>query len=101
MSNERIFFSYATENRGVVDQYLDAFRQRGIEVWIDHEQIRYGDSLVARIEEAIQQCRHAVIFFSKEYAEKVWTSEEKKALVHMLIESSRTGDETRTVFVVR
>jgi hypothetical protein len=96
-----VFFSYATEDRRQVDPYLAAFQGRGIGVWIDTEQIAPGQSIDARINKALDACRHAVIFHSASYAQKVWTQEEMNALIHLMVESNRPGAEQRTIFVVK
>jgi hypothetical protein len=101
MGNDRVFLSYAKENRAVVDRYLDVFRRRGIDVWIDHEQINSGESIIEHVEKAIQECRYAVIFFSKEYEQKVWPSKERQTLLYMMFESEKAGGEPRGIFVVR
>lgn len=101
MSDRSVFFSYTTDNREQVAPYLEAFKRRGIDVWIDFEQIAPGQSIAARINAALAACSQAVVFHSVAYAKKVWTQDEMNALIHMMVESNRAGTEQRTIFVVK
>jgi hypothetical protein len=94
--DECLFISYASEDRPVVREYVDAFAARGLRVWIDQQEIEPSDSIVARINEGIGGSRYAVVFHSERYAEKVWTREEQAALVYAAI----VNDERRVWVVV-
>jgi hypothetical protein len=96
-----VFFSYATEDRSLVDRYADAFRSDQIEVLIDHLQIGHGDSIVGALNEALERCRHAVVFFSESYARNQWTNEEQRALLYEFVESSQDAEQSRSIFVVK
>jgi len=97
----QVFFSYAAENRAVVDAYVAAFERLGIDVWIDHTKINHGESIVELLNKAIDECDVAVVFFSEAYARKPWTNEEQRALLYEFVESNRVGAEQRTIFVVK
>jgi len=72
----KIFFSYASEDAEQVLQFREAFKQADVPVWIDNEQIGYGDSIPGRINAALTDCSGAVLFFSPNYIRKPWTTEE-------------------------
>ncbi|HEU4882349.1 MAG TPA: toll/interleukin-1 receptor domain-containing protein [Longimicrobium sp.] len=94
--DECLFISYASEDRPVVREYVDAFAERGLRVWIDQQEIEPSDSIVARINEGIGGSQYAVVFHSEQYAQKVWTREEQAALVYAAI----VNDERRVWVVV-
>lgn len=97
MSNgKKIFFSYAREDQKFVDVFSKTFRREKLQVWIDREDIGYGKSIVESINNAIQECRHSLIFYSRSYAEKSWTREESRALFYALLE-----DEDRETIVIK
>ena len=82
----KIFFSYASEDAEQVLQFREAFKQADVPVWIDNEQIGYGDSIPGRINAALTDCSGAVLFFSPNYIRKPWTTEERNALVYQMLE---------------
>jgi hypothetical protein len=82
----KIFLSYATEDTGQVTKFREAFKERGVPVWIDNEQIGYGNSIPGEINAALTECSGAVLFFSKNYVKKPWTTEERNALVYQMLE---------------
>lgn len=81
----KIFFSYATEDKNKIAPYLDAFRDYDIPVWIDNEQIMLGSSIVEKISNGIESCSGAVLFLSNHYLDKPWTTEERNALIERKI----------------
>lgn len=100
-NSQRAFFSYSIEDWPTVARFRTAFDRCGLDVWVDNEQIEYGDGIVDRINEAIGGCGCAVIFHSASYAQKAWTKEEKQCLIYACIESGKEGAENRALFVIK
>jgi hypothetical protein len=80
----RIFFSYASEDKPVVEQVFarvgDAFPDlRG---WLDTYEIVGGDDLIEKIAEGIDQADRFIVFLSARSIEKPWVKAElRKALM--------------------
>ncbi len=81
----RVFFSYATEDRSRVIEFAPAFKAAGIEVLIDHSCIQLGGSVSGKINEMISNSDGAVLFYSAFYDRKPWTTEECDALIYRAI----------------
>ncbi len=91
----KIFFSYATEDAAQIVQFRNAFEQLDVPVWIDHEQIVYGDSIPGKIDSALTECSGAILFISSNYLRKPWTTEERNTLIYHMVEE----DEFKLVVV--
>lgn len=100
VATQKVFISYATEDSQSVVPFLEAFERAGVEVWIDHQQIGHGQSIVELIDDAISGCAVALVFYSKIYQQKPWTKEERRALVYQFVESNREESDGRAIFVV-
>ena len=74
--------SFAGEQRDYVEQVADKLRSRGVRVFFDEyaKAELWGKDLYSHLDEIYQhRCRYCILFASREYAEKVWTSHERKS----------------------
>jgi hypothetical protein len=76
----RVFFSYATEDRVKVKDYRSAFIDAGLEPLVDYGEIAAGKAIAAGINRMIETSQGAVLFFSEAYLRKPWTNEEQSAV---------------------
>ncbi len=53
---QKIFISYAWENKPLARQLQRNLQRDGVEVFVDYEKITGGDSLPARISAALDWC---------------------------------------------
>jgi hypothetical protein len=60
-----VFASYASEDRQIVTRYRDDLVARGINVWIDHVNIKPGQQWEFEIDKAISKAKIILIFLSK------------------------------------
>lgn len=65
-----VFISYVHENETEVQRLADELTQRGIEVWLDKEEIKPGSRWQDAVAEAIDKGDFFVACFSKEYNKK-------------------------------
>jgi hypothetical protein len=63
-----VFFSYPHKNAGEVNLILEALRARGLNVWIDHSEIRDYASITRSITEGLAHSRVLMAYFSLNYA---------------------------------
>lgn len=69
-----VFVSHASEDKETVAVPLTAaLRSRGIRVWLDKFELQIGDSLRAKIDEGLANCRHGVVVLSENFFRKHWT----------------------------
>ena len=83
LSEFDVFISHAWEDKQeFVDEFVDALRSRGIKVWYDTSEIKWGDSMRKRIDDGLKKSRFGVAVLSPNYlAEgKYWTKAELDGL---------------------
>ncbi|MCC6589503.1 MAG: DUF4071 domain-containing protein [Bryobacterales bacterium] len=82
----RIFISYRSKVRQWARDLADAMEHRGIEVWLDQEQIKPGDVLANTIQQGLTNARGAVALITKEWLDSPWCQEEANALLQRDVE---------------
>ncbi len=85
-----IVLSFAGEDRGYVSQVADILSAQGVEVFYDeYEKVTlWGKDLVEHLDSVYRnQARFCVMFISKHYADKVWTSHERKSALARALEN--------------
>ena len=77
-----IALSFAGENRSVVENYANLLTQKKVKVFYDkNEQADlWGKDLYEKLDEIYRkQANYCVIFISEHYAQKLWTTHERKS----------------------
>jgi hypothetical protein len=77
-----VVFSFAGEERALVEPIADRLRAEGISVFYDaYEQAKlWGKDLYVHLHDIYsRRGRYCVMFVSKDYAQKAWTSHERQA----------------------
>jgi tetratricopeptide (TPR) repeat protein len=86
-----VFISHASEDKArFVDAFVDALRERGLQVWYDSNEIRVGDDFRRRMDEGLSQSRFGVVVLSPNFF-KFWPQAELSALFNQ----AATFDQTR------
>ncbi len=72
-----IFISHATEDKeSVAIPLAKELSKYPIKVWIDNQELKIGDSLMAKINEGIAKSRFGVVILSPSFFAKEWTERE-------------------------
>lgn len=71
-----IFLSYSHENQDFVDKLGTQLVRHGVRVWIDTWELSVGDSIIQRIQSAIQTSDAFVFILSKASVESEWCKRE-------------------------
>ena len=83
----RVFISHSSKDKKFVRTIKDCLLENSIDIWLDEDQLDLGDSLVAKLEKALDDSSHLVIILSPASVESDWVNFElKKAL-----QNNRTG----------
>jgi hypothetical protein len=96
MPGDRLFASYAGEDRSRVLATVENLARRGHEVWFDRNEMRVSDDLVAGIDAGLADSKHVILFTSASYFAKSWTKAEYSAAVAMAL-----AESNRLLFIVR
>jgi hypothetical protein len=76
-----VFISHASEDKEtVVLPLAELLRNGGLKVWVDKQQIKLGDSLREKIDEALANSRFGVVVLSPAFLAKDWTTRELNGL---------------------
>ena len=81
-----VFVSHAWEDKEeFVDSLVEALENVGLKVWYDTKQIRWGDSMRARIDEGLRKSRFGIVVLSPSYIaeNKYWTKTELDGLFQL------------------
>jgi hypothetical protein len=78
-----VFICHAAEDREeIVIPLVTALESSGISVWHDRAEIRWGDSLVSKIEQGLRISRYVLAVLSKHSVKKPWPSKEVRATLN-------------------
>lgn len=79
-----VFISHASEDKGTVARPLaDLLRARGLEVWLDENELKLGDSLREKIDHGLSNSRYGVVILSKSFFGKDWPIKELNGLASL------------------
>jgi cold shock CspA family protein len=76
-----IFISYASEDKKFVLRLVSDLNRAGIDVWVDECQIMPGDSIVEKINGAMETNRYFVPVLSKAFMSKPWPMRELNSAI--------------------
>lgn len=86
-----VFISYAYEDKeDFADRLYQELDSRGIKVWYDTMNIKWGDSLRSKIDEGLCKSRFGIVILSNDYIRKGWTQYELDGL----FQREMTGGKT-------
>jgi TIR domain len=74
-----VFLSYSHEDKDFVDHLAIALVKEKTNVWVDRWELRVGDSLIERIQDAIKEADALVVVLSKASVESPWCKKELSA----------------------
>jgi len=84
-----IFLSYSSRDREFAAKLAKAFRQRGVSVWWDAWEMRAGDSLTQKIQDAISQSSFFVAVLSPHSVNSSWVKVELRTALSAEISTNR------------
>ncbi|MBW4504475.1 MAG: toll/interleukin-1 receptor domain-containing protein [Scytonema hyalinum WJT4-NPBG1] len=88
-----VFLSHSSADKEVVLKVINAFKKANISYWVDHEQIKFGDGIVAKIEEGLQKSKYVVVCLSEKLITSGWCRAEYGAILYREF----SGDTSRRV----
>lgn len=75
-SQPLIFVSYSSKDSAAAKKVADALKDAKLDVWIDTDQIREGDSPVLKVEEGLLRARYFVYLVSDASNKSEWVRDE-------------------------
>ena len=84
-----IFICHASEDKAKARSLARSLKTLGADVWLDEWEIRVGDSIVQKINEALSKVTHLIVLLSKTSCAKPWVAKEwSAALMRQLADNS-------------
>lgn len=97
MDKYDVFVSYSKKDGPFADSLVKALDGEGVKVWHDRGVMRFGDSFMHNIEDALEQSRYFLLIISPDYLSSQWTSFEMG--VALSRDASSNGGHLLPVFV--
>ena len=82
-----VFICHASEDKDVARPLALALLARGLSVWLDEQEIRIGDRLLARIDEGLLSSRFGAVVLSPSFFAKDWPRRELDGLTMRELEA--------------
>lgn len=86
-SPEKLFLSHRSVNKQTVKDVSRELSRKGIDFWLDEEQLVPSDSLVEEISRGLAEMTKFVLFWSKNCVDAPWVHRELNAAISKLIEN--------------
>lgn len=71
-----LFLCHASEDKPFAARLVSELDRRALHAWFDQREILVGDSIVAKINEALSQCCYVVVLLSPHSVRKPWVARE-------------------------
>jgi hypothetical protein len=85
-----VFISHSSKDNDIALALANKLRQHELEVWVDHEQIQFGDSIPEKIADGLSRCDVVLVLVSMNFVQSSWCRAEYEPLLKKEIESNRT-----------
>lgn len=76
-----VFLSHATEDKPRVSKLKDRLENIGVTVFFDTDSIKWGDSIVEKINHGLLKSRFFMPYLSETFAKKGWTNKELNSAI--------------------
>ena len=81
-----VFLCHASEDKVFADRIASELLEHNIPIWYDKHEIRVGDSIVDRIDEALADATHVIVLLSHSSVSKAWVKKEFAAALARQLE---------------
>jgi len=72
-----VFICHASEDKPeIIKPLVDAFEREGISYWYDEAEIKWGDSIIEKVNEGLRVSRYVIVVISKSFLSKNWPKRE-------------------------
>lgn len=86
-----VFISHAHEDKeSFVNPFVDALKKRDVKVWYDNDEIKWGDSLRAKIDSGLKHSHFGIVVISRSFIKKGWTNHELDGLFNLEMTQGKT-----------
>lgn len=90
MSEALAFISHSSADKRFATELAKRLRVHDVDVWIDHEQINFGDSIPGKISTGLATCDVILVLVSQAFIRSSWCKAEYEPLLVREVETERT-----------
>ena len=84
-----VFLSHASEDKDHVRKLNDALTDKGVKVFFDESSIKWGDSIVEKVNHGLLKSRFFMPYLTETFSRKGWTNKELNSAISMNISRKR------------
>ncbi|MFN6834452.1 toll/interleukin-1 receptor domain-containing protein [Enterococcus hirae] len=84
-TKKKVFISYCHKDKKQVHHIVDQLKSFGLNVWIDEQEIDYGDNIIEKVSMGLAECDLALVFLSNHTHEAKGARHELNALFSKII----------------
>ncbi len=84
----RVFVSYTGVDKPFVERLVGALQSLAVRLWVDHLEIRVGDSIVGKVAEGLREADVLIVVLSQAYVGSRWVAEEINAAFIAMVEGN-------------
>lgn len=84
-----VFFCYAHEDKDFVDRLARQLVERRAWVWIDRWELNVGDSIIERVQTAIEEASAVIVVLSSASAASAWVKRELASIIYRQVDGER------------
>ena len=86
----RLFISHCSADHDFVERLARSLLARGFFVWFDEWVLKVGDSIIQRIQDAIDESSHLIVVLSPGSVDSKWVREELNSMLKEQVDCSET-----------
>jgi len=79
-----VFICHASEDKPeIIKPLVDVFKREGISYWYDEAEIKWGDSIIEKVNEGLRVSRYVIVVISKSFLSKNWPKRELNSALNI------------------
>jgi len=79
-----VFICHASEDKSdIIKPLVAAFKREGISYWYDKAEIKWGDSIIEKVNEGLRISRYVIVVISKSFLSKNWPKRELNSVLNV------------------
>ncbi len=93
--NRNVFISYSRRDQKIISKISKSLQKNGLNVWVDTNNIRWGDNVGEEIEKAIISNEYIMFCISKDWISSQWCNQE----LEIAINAKKFGNQDKKVLL--
>jgi len=79
-----VFICHASEDKlDIIKPLVAAFKREGFSYWYDKAEIKWGDSIIEKVNEGLRISRYVIVVISKSFLSKNWPKRELNSVLNV------------------